>query len=520
MNRTASEFESIVLGVHSGLRDHSQPEAGPCVLSQLMQALGSGIGGRWIEWLQNHVAESSEAAFTYGFPSLQTDVQRGWFGERLIFWPNGIPERCHVSVASSRLGRRLEARREWFAALRTLCMRLNPDRDLLVCPSRAAATRFTRRCARLFAIPMLEIILPEDRQAVGQWFKGLIESVPAEKQHAVWHAFVSPELPARSDTLCHDRALNKLPLQDRIAVALGDRLYALHIRRNGNLHRLIDRRLNDTAWPVGRVHIATGPALVPEPLVDEFEQRGAVRWILVDESVPQVANSARSASTLVSRDIESAQSEETCLPNPSPTFESYLTHCTRRQDRTWPDQSEAEYLDDLILERDAADHSAFAALWRIVVQQRIAATSSAIRGQFHTVSLTAVPLGQLEQLRSFRPHRTRFDFEPYGLCVDRNLLLRSGARPVIYAEDEDWDRLPETNRPFFQIRTTVGRGGREVIDWSVEQEWRIVGDLDLSDVPGDRAFAFVPSNAEASQLRSVCRWPVVVVDVKESRHHY
>ena len=48
-------------------------------------------------------------------------------------------------------------------------------------------------------------------------------------------------------------------------------------------------------------------------------------------------------------------------------------------------------------------------------------------------------------------------------------------------------------------------------DWTVEREWRHVGDLPLDKIPEDAAFVFVPTPAEARALRQRSRWPVVVL---------
>jgi hypothetical protein len=196
---------------------------------------------------------------------------------------------------------------------------------------------------------------------------------------------------------------------------------------------------------------------------------------------------------------------------PSPESWPYLTHCTRRREGPWPDQDNVDYLDDLILARADADHSALSALKRILSQQRLIATASAIRGGTPVVSFTAVPLAELHRLRVFRPHRGRWDFEPYGICIRRDCLELCGARPVQYGDDQTWDGLSSDDRPFFQLRKTrqTATGGR--IDWAVEHEWRVAGDVDLSGIPADDALVFVPTEPEAQALAGVSRWPVTVV---------
>jgi hypothetical protein len=88
--------------------------------------------------------------------------------------------------------------------------------------------------------------------------------------------------------------------------------------------------------------------------------------------------------------------------------------------------------------------------------------------------------------------------------------LRRGARPVQYGDDSLWDALPAADRPFFQMDASRTAGGKR-IDWTVEQEWRHVGDVELGDLPADAALLFVPSEAEARQLAAASPWPIVVL---------
>jgi hypothetical protein len=139
------------------------------------------------------------------------------------------------------------------------------------------------------------------------------------------------------------------------------------------------------------------------------------------------------------------------------------------------------------------------------------ASSAAIRGQARVVSFTAAGLWSLAELRVFRPHRRRWDFEPYGICLRRDWLTARGARPVIYGDDETWQSLAPCERPYFQRRATRTAGRRGTIHWPVEKEWRHVGDLDLSSLAPGQLACFVPTRQAALRLATVTRWPVFVL---------
>ena len=87
------------------------------------------------------------------------------------------------------------------------------------------------------------------------------------------------------------------------------------------------------------------------------------------------------------------------------------------------------------------------------------------------------------------------------------MILR-GAKPVTYGDEATWQALSDEERPYFQ---KVG-DQENSIDWRVEQEWRLLGDLDLSKVSHDQAIVFVPSREQAQQLAAISKWPVVVLE--------
>ena len=297
-----------------------------------------------------------------------------------------------------------------------------------------------------------------------------------------------------------------LPAADRALAALSERLVVLHARRHGNLDRLLRARLADPAFPAASVFLALGSELVPRDLAGELMGHGAVGWLVLNTlgHADQVAPGPWTPPDQVAR------KPAPVIAVPPAADGEYLTHCTRRRRGPWPGEAEADFLDDLILDRAGADHSAWAALWRIVQTQRLMASAEMIRGGIPVVSFTAVPLAELPRLRAFRPHLGRWDFEPYGLCVRRDWLASRGARAVRYGDESLWQTLPAEEQAFFQRARSETAGGT-VLDWTREQEWRHVGDLALQELPAAAAFLFVPSASEARQLAAVSPWPVAAL---------
>ncbi len=142
---------------------------------------------------------------------------------------------------------------------------------------------------------------------------------------------------------------------------------------------------------------------------------------------------------------------------------------------------------------------------RILASQRILATNQLTRDHQPVVCFSQLPLTQLPERRVFRKHLGRWDFQPFGIAIDRESLAEMGAKPVIYGDEEVWASLGDQQRPFFQLESTR----RQDIDWREEQEWRLIGDVDLNRIGCDSAVVFVPSLPDAEVVAALSRWPIV-----------
>jgi hypothetical protein len=269
--------------------------------------------------------------------------------------------------------------------------------------------------------------------------------------------------------------------------------------------------LHDNAWPVASVYVALGADLTSSATAGELLDAGAVGWVVSTRQLVRresVQQSASIAHSLVDGP-RLHRGPAPIIEPPSSDRWTSLTHCTRRRDGPWPEQSEAEFLDDLILQRRESAHSALASLARIVNERCLRASNEGIRGDTPVVSFTAAPLDEIAGMRIFRSHRGRWDFEPYGICISQDWLAQRGVRPVHYGNEQLWRALPAADQPFFQIGQSVT--SQQVMVWTAEQEWRHVGDLDLRRLPRDAAFVFVPTRDEADRLAEISPWPVAVV---------
>lgn len=296
--------------------------------------------------------------------------------------------------------------------------------------------------------------------------------------------------------------------RDRQIVHLADELFVLGVRKQGNVHRLLLDRLQTGRNGVSLVDL---PGLQHPVVRDELLAAAATLW------APSAAGCRPLLESSETGDQASHLSELEIVSFTSPPQNSanlFLTHTTRACPAPWPRQSSDEYLDSLLDARPEGDHSALMTLRRIVQQRLLIGSGRTIRGGFPVVSFTAVSLNQLPELRCFRTHRSHWDFEPYGLCIRRGALERHGVRPVTYGTETTWQTLSDTDRPYFQSNGEVASSSSATrssdVDWSVEREWRIPGDLDLSAFTCDELFFFVPRFEDAKILQLHCPWPVTL----------
>ena len=482
-------------------------------LQSLWLAAADSSGGRRpakcrrvADWMQSQVDQ--QAVFSCGLPGVSDQVVRRWLGHRLFWWPAGISERNRSAIVSSRIGRKLEEQSEWIEALRLACGRVLEEKGLLVTSESTATDSFVRQAATLFDLPVLQVICPRPRQPPASWFEGLQAATRNSVQKGRQPVVVSPQLGADEGDPMH--SLAAVPDRDLLVALLAEQLWILQLRRHGNLERIVRERLKHDDWPPDSTRLLTGPGLAKHQLAVEFQNEGAVCWNLTTTD-SDTANgfrnssdetpSSRPARTETQRDVI-----EECRQRP----ELFLVHATRRPSTNWPGESTEEFLTELILSHTPPDRSESATLRRMLEEQRIRASSAGIRGGVPIVSFSASPPGELLRLRTYRRHRTRWDYEPYGLCIRRTALERLGARPVCYGDDLLWDRLSDADRPWFQKQFTTTNSER--IDWSHEREWRVRGDVSLVGFDVTDAVVFVPSETLASDLQTCTGFPVVSVD--------
>lgn len=188
--------------------------------------------------------------------------------------------------------------------------------------------------------------------------------------------------------------------------------------------------------------------------------------------------------------------------------DEYLIHWIRRCIGPWPDQTAAEHFEVTLAGDDAVD-SGLDTLMRILQAGSIRASGRLIRGGYEVVPFTENPPQVLRDLIRWRTGLRRWTFEPYGIAIRKAKLMELGAKPVVYGEIADYERLSESDRSHFQL----AHSGQQ--DWTREKEWRFKGDISLGQFESGDVVLFVHDIHKALLLPKTC--PFQVISLKGRR---
>lgn len=400
----------------------------------------------------------------------------------LVF--GSLPRDGWSTAVSSRLGSAKHRHPSWIDGLRTFCRQVGPTQSVLITRGQYVYP-FLHRFAVLCRMPISILF-----QATPGKLFSVFEKFPA------WSPNIpNPTLIVRIVT----QSKYYLPPDELVASHCAE-VRAISVRRDGNIARMLQARLAAPRSSIAtRILILQDTETKPEPHIEDLLKRGAIAWHLWSE--PSVSRTAAApVSTVVSSSAQIIALRD---------FDDreFVAHFTRGVDRPWRDQSLDTALDPYLMGRPP-DRGPLNVLSQILEQNTLAATNRLTRDATRVVCFTNIPLRKFRRTRVFRPHIARWDFEPFGIAVRRTAFQAAGGRPVLYGDEGFWKRLDPGDRPFFQIAR-----GRKV-QWQREEEWRIVGDLNLQAFAQGQVVAFVPSREDALRLAPLCHWPIVVLGIR------
>lgn len=231
-------------------------------------------------------------------------------------------------------------------------------------------------------------------------------------------------------------------IRDAAVIDLADRLFPISIRPNGSLAALIEANR--------------------EEVDSSF-------------SIPY-DNASRSRPRYRMTDLD-----------PEVNWDQWLIHFTRSSSGPWPDETDYDFYNDLIESTSDFCRSAWRTVMHIVTTGVIYGHSKKIREGRPVVPFALVTPDSIKEIFRYRSRFLNPGFEPYGIAISKQSAINLGIRPVIYGAKDIFDHLSEDDKPYFQNQGSYNS------QWTIEHEWRHLGDFHPHRLPPDRIRIIVPT---------------------------
>ncbi len=298
-----------------------------------------------------------------------------------------------------------------------------------------------------------------------------------------------------------------LPFHDCATVFLSDKLFVLALNEGGKIGQLLEQRLRCVGIPPGSSYLSISSnrsKKMKAVQIDDWLERGVIGWLNIETNTDADEN----FETITPNRGEATYQPFLSINMLATTRSKYFIHCTRSRRGPWPDQSIAQFHDELLHRPWRSQPTVLETLIRILQNRRLIATSALRRSSTATVCFSGNSIEDLLAMRRFRPHLARWDWEPYGIMIDRDWLIQQGAKQVSYIHREAIKTRSDEELAFCQVISDE----RSSTDWREEQEWRVAGDLRLSSVPFSKAIVFVATQTEAVELQRYSFWPIAIAN--------
>jgi len=359
------------------------------------------------------------------------------------------------AIISSRLKHPLYEQLPWFAALNECLVQASQQTQLILTTPQTTTHEFIQARQQKLAFTLGTIHCYSNPT---KW--AAIINKPQSKLSAPYDVLAGPAVDATTTTNKNELS-NRPALRDQLLLASANIIDVLQIRNNSLLASLLHNK------PTG--HVRYLEVKTPTTRAVKFEPFNSTRTIVLPHWF---------------------------------TSGNYLGHWTRDCNGPWPDETRQHWINQLLDELPQSNHSALNTLRRIIESKTLTGASKTIHGELPMTCFTRVSITQWGANHVYRPHLQRWDFCPYGLLINRDWLQTQGLRPVSYGTRQQCNTLSTNDRAYFQIYDGS-------IDWRVEQEERVAGDLDLRSATSSDIIFFAEHQADARQLQASCRWPVL-----------
>ncbi len=403
-----------------------------------------------------------------GCPKNPTDTVHA--SETLFWCPDGLPQGHYVSLVSSRLGHRLHECPEIADALRTFLLGLTPH-QVVINGSGTTLDQPLQRGCQLFRRRLMQLE-PVPEHCSASWIEDVLDHPPVDHHRVFFH--------------------QEKGTTDDAVFTFAEQIRILHARAGGNIFRLAEKY----GRRAGRKFVMTlvDTNINAPQVIRQLREFGCADWYMYRDTA--VESEFHESLQTPGGDLSVADLQT--------LNGDFLNHWTRAPHRPAPDCNELSQWDDLYFSSFQQD-GALATLCRILVQQKLLASGLLVQDRFPVVCFTETPLDQFAGRRVFRPHLSRWDFEPYGISIRRSSLEKLGGKPVDYGTASERDQLPGEEKPWFVVVNS------DSTDWSSEREWRVAGDVDLRQLGPDDAVVFVPDEYAAGIAARYSRWPIAIL---------
>lgn len=295
------------------------------------------------------------------------------------------------------------------------------------------------------------------------------------------HAFFVPD--GRHDK----RELYKL--RDKLIAGMADVIIAVAVRKGGIMEEITSGLMDANKELYVLSPPESGKAFMGN--LDLLER--GVKPLELEMNIPDSSPASVKAQTEIA-------------PKRFEDWDKYLWHFTRGCAGPWPGQNMGDYFSELIANAPLANHSAMDTLALILDKGMIKGCSRMIRGGYKVVSFTSLPPHKILESRAYRSALMRWNFEPYGIGIDKNLAVELGLKEVKYGTPDDFKAMSKDEKHLFQVKNSGD------LSWTGEGEWRSSGDVNLSELPQDKCVVLVKSEADRKFVEEYTGFRVVGLD--------
>lgn len=116
-----------------------------------------------------------------------------------------------------------------------------------------------------------------------------------------------------------------------------------------------------------------------------------------------------------------------------------------------------------------------------------------IKGTQHAVCFTEMPLSSIKYYINDN-HSFEHTYDYFGIALSKTAAWRAGARPVIYLPDDEAQWIPDKEN-WRHVQFKLGG-----VDFTHEREWRLMGDIDLSNF---NFYVIVPKREHEEKISEI-----------------